>query len=174
MMEKFLPDMYQKDIYSVNYDKLKNKDIKLLVFDFDNTIVDKKGLNPDKKLIAFFQKLKKSFNVIVISNTLKSEKIVNFCTKCDLKFVRKALKPLKSGYKRINKEQKYESSSVAAIGDQLLTDIWGAKRMGYFTILVDPIGIDDTSFTKINRIVEVRLYQKLKQKFNFEKGKYYD
>ena len=38
-MSKFIPDMYVKDILSIDYKKLKKQGIKVLLFDFDNTII---------------------------------------------------------------------------------------------------------------------------------------
>lgn len=35
---KYLPDMYKKNIFDINYDKLKKKGIKCLIFDLDNTL----------------------------------------------------------------------------------------------------------------------------------------
>ena len=49
-MEKFIPDMYQKNIYDINYDLLKKKGIKCLLFDLDNTIVPGKSDKPTKKI----------------------------------------------------------------------------------------------------------------------------
>ena len=38
-MQNFIPDMYQKSIYDIDYKKLKEKGIKCLLFDLDNTLV---------------------------------------------------------------------------------------------------------------------------------------
>ena len=40
-MSKLIPNMYAKDIFKINYKKLKEKNIKVLLFDFDNTIIEK-------------------------------------------------------------------------------------------------------------------------------------
>ena len=39
MLEKYIPDAYQKSIYTINYNKLKDNGIKCLLFDLDNTSV---------------------------------------------------------------------------------------------------------------------------------------
>ena len=38
MLEKFVPDIYTKSIYTIDYKSLKNKKIKCLIFDLNNTI----------------------------------------------------------------------------------------------------------------------------------------
>ena len=63
-----------------------------------------------------------------------------------------------------------KNKEMAIIGDQLFTDIKGAKRFGCYSILVDPINNDEHIFTKINRLRELRLQKKMK---DFERGKYY-
>ena len=40
-MDNFIPDMYQKSIYHIDYDKLSEDGIKCLLFDLDNTLIDR-------------------------------------------------------------------------------------------------------------------------------------
>lgn len=49
-MNYFYPDVYQKSIYTINYDKLKENGIKCLLFDLDNTCVPYVDKKPTKKL----------------------------------------------------------------------------------------------------------------------------
>ena len=38
-MELYVPDIYQENIYKINYDNLLSRGIKCLLFDLDNTLV---------------------------------------------------------------------------------------------------------------------------------------
>ena len=68
-MDNFIPDMYQKSIYHIDYDKLKEDGIKCLLFDLDNTCVPFKDKEPNKKLKELFETLKDmDFKVIIFSN----------------------------------------------------------------------------------------------------------
>ena len=49
-MEKYIPDIYQKSIYTINYDVLLLRGIKCLLFDLDNTIAPVNIKSPSKKL----------------------------------------------------------------------------------------------------------------------------
>ena len=60
------------------------------------------------------------------------------------------------------------------IHNQFLTDIIGGNKVGITTILVNPIGLKDFFFTKINRIREKRIMDKLGKNLLFVKGRYYD
>ena len=53
-MDILIPDMYQKSIYSINYEKLYNCGIRCLLFDLDNTCVPYVEKVPSKKLIDLF------------------------------------------------------------------------------------------------------------------------
>ena len=57
-MEKYVPDVYQKSIYTINYNKLKSNGIKCLLFDLDNTLVPYSIKRPTDKVIELFNSLK--------------------------------------------------------------------------------------------------------------------
>ena len=61
---KYLPDIYKKDIFDINYKKLKDEGIKCLIFDLDNTLVKIDSLDIDNKTKELIEKLKKDFIVI--------------------------------------------------------------------------------------------------------------
>ena len=72
MLEKFVPDIYQKSIYDINYDTLKKRGIKCLIFDLDNTLVPVTVKKPTKKVSDLFEDLKrKGFKLIIASNSPK-------------------------------------------------------------------------------------------------------
>ena len=67
-MKLLKPKIYQKDIFSINYDKLLKQNIKNLLFDIDNTISSSKDKLPSKEVIELFNNLKeKGFNLFIIT-----------------------------------------------------------------------------------------------------------
>ena len=44
MFDKFVPDIYAKSIFLINYKKLRKSGIKCLLFDLNNTIAPKKNI----------------------------------------------------------------------------------------------------------------------------------
>ena len=71
-MDNYIPDMYQKSIYHIDYDKLQDDGIKCLLFDLDNTCVPFKDKEPNKKLKELFETLKDmDFKVVIFSNATK-------------------------------------------------------------------------------------------------------
>ena len=173
-MSRFKPDMYKKNIYDIDYKKLKNLGIRILVFDFDNTIVEGGNHIVSEKLKELFIELKKTFEIYIISNTLNKSKIDSFASACGVSYVYDARKPSLKGYKQVARFNNIEKNKICMIGDQLITDILGAKRMGFFSILVDPINLNEWIGTRINRVLEKIIFKKLYKKYKIEKGKYYD
>lgn len=166
-MNKYLPNMYFKNVLKINYKKLKEKNIKLLLFDFDNTLISK---NTKLDLKNFFIDLKKDFEVIIVSNTLKKNKLNKYCEKHNIKFIAKAGKPFSYGFNKLKEITSIKAKETCMIGDQLLTDVYGGNKKGYFTVLVDPFEKQELFLTKINRLIE----NKILEKNNLKRGDYYE
>ncbi len=173
-MEKFIPDVYQKSIYTINYDLLISRGIKCILMDLDNTIVPITIKNANKKIKELFDELKnKGLKVIIFSNSSKS-RIKPFKDELEVDCCANAFKPLKKKYLKILTEYNLNVAEVACIGDQLLTDIQGGNKIGITTILVNPIGTKERNMTKICRYIEKHIYKKLRDANLFTKGKYYE
>lgn len=172
-MEKYLPDIYTKSIYTVPYDNLKQEGIKCLLFDLDNTLVPYYVQNVDEKTKNLIENLKKDFNVIIFSNSPK-KRIENFKETLQIDCLASAKKPLKKNFIKILNEFKLTESEVAIIGDQLYTDILGGNRVGVMTVLVNPISKKYPFWTKIGRINEKRIINGLKKRDLFFEGRYYE
>ena len=67
----------------------------------------------------------------------------------------------------------YDFSEVAAVGDQILTDVFGANRSGITSIFVESLTPEDRFLTRINRKFEKMILNNLKKKGVYEEGKYY-
>ena len=172
-MENFIPDIYQRNIYDIDYKRLKKMGIKCLLFDLDNTIVTVKTDIPTKKVKELFLYLENDFKVIIISNSNR-KRLIPFKEGLNVDVAASARKPLKKKYVKIMEMYKFKEHEIAAIGDQLLTDIWGANRVGITSILINPIGEYEKLGTKINRFMEKFVYYRLKKKNVLIKGKYYE
>ena len=172
-MKKLIPNMYQKNIYTIDYDKLKKEKIKCLLFDLDNTCVGYHEKNPTKELKELFNKLtKKGFEVIVFSNAT-SKRLMPF-NKLKVEIHPNSRKPFKKNFIKILKEYEYQKEEVCIIGDQLFTDILGGNRTGIKTCLVDPLTNEDFILTKIFRASEQIAFYILAKKGILIKGEYYE
>jgi len=169
MLKKFIPQIYQKDIYHINYEILKNKKIKLIIFDLDNTISLVDETIPNKKTKEFINNLALDFKIIVASNNTK-QRVGEFCKELNCEYLYSSLKPTKKIFRIIKKKYNFQNNEIAIIGDQLVTDIFLGNRCKLLTILVDPLGKKDLKITSFNRFIE----DKIKKKINFKSGVYYE
>lgn len=171
-MKKYIPYMYAKNVFKINYNKLKQNGIKCLLFDLDNTLVEAKSSNPSTEIKNLLNKLSKDFKIIIISNSpTKRLKKINNILKVD--FYAFSLKPLKRNFKKVIKDNKFSNDEIVLIGDQFMTDVLGGNRMKIKTILVDPLS-SDLVYTKLNRVIENKIIKKLNKNNLFFKGKYYE
>ena len=68
-MKIFKPGMYYRDIFSIDYDVLKKKGIKVLIFDSDNTIITYDDVLPNEKVLKLFQKLSVDFKIFLVAES---------------------------------------------------------------------------------------------------------
>lgn len=172
-MNYFIPDIYAKSIFTIDYKKLKKDGIKCILFDLDNTIApinENKPSKDVKELFAYIDDL--NIKIIILSNSKKS-RVAPFKEMLNVDSAYMAAKPLKRKFKKVLRMFNFEFSEVAEVGDQILTDVLGANRCGITSIFVDPLTDEDNFFTKINRKFEKIILNKLNKKGIYEKGKYY-
>lgn len=166
-----IPDAYYENIHKIDYSMLKKKGIKNIFFDIDNTVIPYKETNIDKKTIKLFKELKNDFNVFLFSNSRK-ERVLNISEKLKVDAYYNSMKPLKKNYKKIiymfNKEE------CIFIGDQFLTDVFGAKRNDLKVIFVNRLNNNEPLTTKFWRLLERYYLKKYKKKQLFEINKFYN
>ncbi len=173
MLKRFLPDMYSESIFTINYKKLKKMGIKCLLLDLDNTISPAKEVVLYEETKKLIDKLKKDFKVIIFSNNFP-KRIGKFGDYYSVDIACVSLKPLSYKYRYILRKYKYKKNEVAAIGDQLITDIQGGNNIGITTILVNPMTEIDETETWLNRRIEDRIFKYFDKKDWLKKGRYYD
>ena len=165
--KSYEPKCYYKDIYSVNYQRLKKLGIKLLIFDLDNTLGLIKDKVMPKKSKELITKLKNDFKIVVASNNFKRRVNLFVDNLCD--YVSMSLKPTKRLVRVINKRYNFSNNEICIIGDQLVTDIKLGNKVGYYTILTDPLG-EDGKVSLLNRMNE----KKVKEEIHLKDGEYFE
>lgn len=160
---KCIPEYYLASIFEIPYEKLKKQGKNALLFDLDNTIIDYHESILSQETIEFLKKLEKDFKIIIISNSGK--KRVSKAVGEHFDYVYHATKPLKRGFKKAIKKIQLPVDQIVMIGDQLMTDIFGANRMGMTTVLVDAVARKtDRFYTRLNRRIEKHYLNKIKKK----------
>lgn len=173
-MEKYIPDIYQKSIYTVDYQKLMDRGVKCILFDLDNTLVPFHIKHANEKISELFNKLRKmGLKVIIFSNSPKKRLNV-FKEELAVDCLWNAKKPSKRGFEIIMNKYKYNITEIAIVGDQILTDILGGNKVGITTVLINPVSTKDPIWTRPNRFFERKIMKKLRNHDLFVKGRYYE
>lgn len=159
------PKLYLESVKQITLEILKQNNIKGLILDVDNTLIDYNKKMPDG-VKEWAENLKQNnIKLYIVSNSNHKEKVENVANILKIPYTYFAKKPLKSGLNKAKKEMNLPNDQIAVVGDQIFTDIIGANRTKMFSILVKPINEKDIWVTKIKRPIENKIIQKyLKQK----------
>ena len=138
MFHKFFPHEYVNSTYDIPFERLYNAGFRGIIFDIDNTLVPH-GADADEKAKELFLRLKKiGFQTCLLSNN-KEPRVVRFNESIQSPYIFKANKPALKGYQNAMEKMHTTVDNTLFVGDQLFTDVWGAKRAGLHCILVKPI-----------------------------------
>jgi len=168
----FKPTMYQKNIYEINYTRLKKNGVRVLVFDLDNTLALIDEVECPKRSCQLVEQLKKDFTIYIISNN-EWFRIKPYVKQLGIRGIAKARKPLTKGLKQIIQDG-YKKNEIVMIGDQLVTDILSGNLFGIQTIWTDPLGEKDLKITRFNRFLERKILKYYQKKKILERGMYYE
>lgn len=172
MFERFFPDETVDSTYGIDYEKLYEDGYRGILFDIDNTLVEH-GKRANDKAKKLFKRLEKiGFECCLISNN-KKKRVHTFNEEIGVHSVFNAHKPAKKGYYLAMELMGTNRENTLFVGDQLFTDIFGAKRIGLKNFLVRPIAereeIQIVLKRKLEKIV-LREYRVKKSKKLFQKG----
>lgn len=138
MFDRFFPDDYQMSTYVIPFEKLYEEGYRGIIFDIDNTLVPH-GAPADERAKKLFLRLKAiGFSSCLISNN-QEPRVKLFNQEIQTDYIFNAHKPSTKNYKKAMEIMGTDCSNTIFVGDQLFTDVWGAKRTGMRNILVKPI-----------------------------------
>ncbi len=138
MFKMFFPDEYLESTYKINFEELYRKGYRGIIFDIDNTLVPH-GAPSDQKSEKLFENLKQiGFQCCLLSNN-QYQRVSSFNEKIQVHFIENAHKPSRKNYLKAMELMGTSLENTLFVGDQLFTDVYGAKRVGIHNILVKPI-----------------------------------
>lgn len=138
MLQCFYPDNEMDSAYSIDYEELYRRGYRGIIFDIDNTLVPH-GAPADERAVELFERLRRiGFRTMLLSNN-KEPRVKMFHDGVGSPYIFKAGKPGREGYRRAMEEMGTTPENTLFVGDQLFTDVWGAKRAGIVTYLTKPI-----------------------------------
>lgn len=158
------PNFYFNKITEIKIEFLKENNIKALILDVDNTLLDF-DLKYVEGLEEWYKDIKNSnIKCMIVSNSNKTDKVKMVANLLEIPYIKFATKPLKRGFKKAIKILDFPSENIAVVGDQIFTDVIGANRMKMISILVEPLDEKDIWMTKIKRPIENFVIKKYLEK----------
>jgi len=152
-MSKFVPDCCVDSVLDITPELLQEHNVQALALDLDNTLAPYKHRKVKPAIAAWLASMRdQGFKLAVLSNARK-ERVSEFCAPLGLPYISYAQKPRLSCYERVSKLLKLPPKKIGMVGDQIFTDVYGAKRSGFFAICVKPIHLGNPLF-KLRNLIE--------------------
>lgn len=165
----FMPDLYLDDIYCIKAEFLKSKGIKAVLLDIDNTLVTYDDPLPTESVLNWLSSLNDAgIKAAFISNNHK-DRVELFNSELKFFATWDSRKPSGKCYRAAMKHLGTDITNTAVIGDQVFTDVWSAKRLGLYAILVKPIKDKTSLFFKSKRALEKPILKRYKKNHGEDK-----
>ena len=164
-LKRFYPTYMFDKVEDIPYELIKKENIKLIMMDMDNTLIDakKKYKNSLKHWIEEVSNL--NVKMCILSNSPFGDKVKKIAKELNVEYEYNAGKPLLKGFKRVIEKSKFPKDNILMIGDQIFTDVWGGNRIGVKTVLVTPINKKEYFLTKVKRPLERLILKKIKGEY---------
>ena len=154
MRISFLPAMIADSVTKLTPDFLQKQGIRVLMLDFDNTIVPYTTNVASEEMDAWLKNmLLSNIRLCVVSNS-RNDRVKVFCHQYGLECITHAQKPFSKGIRECLQKYGVEPGECALAGDQIYTDTLGANGVGVRAILVR--AIDNHNFwLKLRHVAEM-------------------
>lgn len=151
---KMRPDEQIDSIFELDPRRLREMGVRGIIFDLDNTLGRRGARELEERVLELLARLEREgFQIGILSNNEGAER-ERLLSKLDgYPVYLNAQKPRRRGFRWILREMGLEPEEVAMVGDTLFTDIWGAKRLGIYSILVRPVDSHEPSLIKLGRLI---------------------
>lgn len=134
-----LPRIIVTELPDVTPELLRSKGIRLLMLDFDNTIVPYTTNIPTDKMEQWLKTILPSDITLCVVSNSKRDRVKIFCQKYGLPCITHSQKPFQKGIRECLNRFGILAEQAALVGDQIFTDTLGANCAGATSILVKPI-----------------------------------
>ncbi len=150
----FLPKFRTRALTDITPQWLQSKGIRLLMLDFDNTIVPYTTCVPTEAMSAWLKAMAASeIDLCVVSNS-RNDRVKKFCAQYGIDCITHAKKPFSRGIRQCLQKYGEAPENCALVGDQIYTDTLGANGTGVKSILVEAID-NHNIWLKLRHVAEM-------------------
>ncbi len=165
MKNKYVPFAVADSIYEIDINFFKQQNIKVLLMDLDNTLDSYKLYHPTERAVELVKKIQDAGITPVIVSNNRGKRVRTYANDLKLVYINSAAKPFGFRIKKFLKKNGWNKEDVMLVGDQMMTDVAAAKRVGIRVILTNKIVKEDQWTTHINRI-----FGRMIRKHHMKKG----
>ena len=147
----FAPFRVARAVDVIDYEELWDLGVRGIVFDLENTLALYRGDTLLEGYVHLLAGLRdRGFSIAIVSNSARSW-VELVATALGIPSVAKAGKPRARAFVRALSRLPVPVEHVVVVGDQFLTDVYGAQRLGLRAILVDPLGPEEPVTSRLQR-----------------------
>ena len=154
-LRKFTPLRTAHRLHDIDLNALKEMGKELLLLDVDHTLVAWKTEEFSEEVISWLAKAKSmGFKMCILSNTRHPIRLNRIAKRLEIEAIRGKFKPNPQIYRQALESNNVKPENAIMIGDQIMTDIFGAGRAGIDSIWLNKMPGPEFFGTKINRQIE--------------------
>ena len=170
MAFSMLPSIIIESVTDLTPDMLLERGIELLMLDFDNTIVPYTTDIPEPLMEQWLYDMKQSdVKLCVVSNS-KNQRVRIFCKNYGIDCITHARKPFPKGIRECLAKYRLPAKKCALAGDQIYTDVMGARGCGVTAILVTAID-NHNIWLKLRHVAELPfIFLARNRRMNYEES----
>jgi len=155
LLDRLLPDEELDSIFELDPEWLRSLGKRGIIFDLDNTLGRRGSPRLDERVLQLLKELEGAgFKIGILSNSSRArERIEEGLGVGGRPVYFNARKPRRGGFRQVLAQMGLRPEEVVMVGDQLFTDVLGAKRLGIYSILVRPVDPHEPLAVRLGRLV---------------------
>lgn len=155
------PQQQLDSIFELDAAALRSRGIRGIIADMDNTLVPWYDRTAYPRLVSWLAHLRaEGFRLCIVSNNTRVRG-GKLALDLGIPAIWYAVKPSRRAFRRALQIMELTAPETAVLGDQIFTDILGGNRLGFYTILVNPISDQEVFWTRFMRRLERRVLNRL-------------
>ena len=156
ILAKLAPDQIADSILDLDPAALRAEGVRAALLDIDNTLAAWNSLEVRDDIRQWLTAAQEHLTLCLLSNSSKTGRMGKLRAMLGIEVIQgfPVGKPWPVAYRRALAVTGTSPAETVMIGDQLLTDVFGANLQGLRTILVRPLGTNEFIGTKLTRVIE--------------------
>ena len=165
-----VPDRVLASFRDVTPEMIRALGARAVLTDIDNTLATYDDADPPEEVVLWCRRMADAGIAVVLLSNNSEARVSRFAEPLGVPAFAKAGKPSVRPIRQALSDIGCPAGEAVALGDQLLTDVWGARRAGLrAALIVPPIKDKTTLFFRFKRLLEVPYMKQYYKRMEAEK-----